>query len=86
MLQTKSVLRDFPLSPFFQGKLIQAAFSFLYGLNWLVFAEAALHISPVLIFTLDIAAGSLVFLIPRRMKNIVAFPDKMLYNRSNVLE
>lgn len=84
MLQTKSVIRDFPLTPYLVGKLIQSGFSLLYALNWLVLIERSCQISVALILAADFVAVFIMMLGREGAKIVVAFRQNMVYNRCNV--
>lgn len=74
MLQTKSVIRDFPLTHYFYGKLMQAGISLLFALNWLILVEKALEIPPYLILSADFLAVFLFRIAHNRYKIYSSFP------------
>ncbi len=84
LLQTKSAIGDLPLLPYIRGKLLQAAFSFLYSFNALCLLPGqAFRFSPIVLLGIDTAVITMLLMVKGK-KIVVAFRRNMVYNRGNV--
>lgn len=84
LMQTKSVIGDFPLLPCIRGKIQQAGFSLLYSLHTLYFFPGqAFPLPPILLLLIDLFLF-IILAVGKSRKFVVAFRRNMVYNRCNV--